>query len=193
MCSLILNMAKNIHIKIEIAKEQMEIWKSATDNFINFIEIKDNGWNRFTWGIGCNYHICISSSSDPSASGSSIGYIPWSNIKMSQNALKGSYLHELGHVLGLQHEMKRYDRDKYTIIYYSNIQRGYEHNFWKLASTTATPYGDFDYKSIMMYSSKSFAKDKTKPTITTIEGGIIEESYELSSCDKLNIKHLYHK
>jgi hypothetical protein len=60
--------------------------------------------------------------------------------------------HELGHVLGLQHEHARWDRDKYVTIHYENIKPGRSSDYdwipktnWLVAST---PY---DYYSIMHY------------------------------------------
>ncbi|VDO39272.1 unnamed protein product [Haemonchus placei] len=68
-------------------------------------------------------------------------------------------LHELLHLCGLWHEHMRYDRDSYIEILYGNIQEEYHIQFGKVnpyyASTYHVPY---DYKSVMHYNKKAFAK-----------------------------------
>jgi len=76
-------------------------------------------------------------------------------------------LHELGHVLGLQHEHCRPDRDRYIEILHDNIVEGYESNFRKESpSSFLYPYTLFkyDYSSIMHYREYTFSKNG-KPTI----------------------------
>lgn len=60
--------------------------------------------------------------------------------------------HELGHVLGFQHEHQRWDRDAHVTIHYEHIKPGRAHDYdwiprtnW-LVTTTA-----YDYRSIMHY------------------------------------------
>ena len=60
--------------------------------------------------------------------------------------------HELGHVLGFQHEHQRWDRDRYVTIHYEHIKPGREHDYdwvprkhWIVATTS------YDYRSIMHY------------------------------------------
>ena len=60
--------------------------------------------------------------------------------------------HELGHVLGFQHEHQRWDRDAYVTVHYENIKPGRAHDYDWIPQTnwlvTTTPY---DYRSIMHY------------------------------------------
>ena len=60
--------------------------------------------------------------------------------------------HELGHVLGFEHEHQRWDRDQFVTIHYENIKPGRAHDYDWIAKTnwlvTSLPY---DYKSIMHY------------------------------------------
>lgn len=60
--------------------------------------------------------------------------------------------HELGHVLGFQHEHQRWDRDKYLTVHFENIKPGRAHDYEVIAKTnwlvTTLPY---DYASIMHY------------------------------------------
>ncbi|TDZ34450.1 Astacin-like metalloprotease toxin 5 [Colletotrichum spinosum] len=64
--------------------------------------------------------------------------------------------HELGHVIGLDHEHQRPDRDEFIRVLENRIQSDWLDQFAKDPSTnTSVP---FDYNSIMLYDSKAFAK-----------------------------------
>ena len=71
--------------------------------------------------------------------GSTIAYVPWSTIVLNTTAGYPSYLHELGHTLGLIHEFQRCDRDNYVTIDWSNIKTGYAFNFVKLPLINSLP------------------------------------------------------
>lgn len=66
-------------------------------------------------------------------------------------------IHELGHTVGLVHEMERADRDMYIDVIYDNINPASVGNFDTTAMKNMTyklyrtPY---DYKSIMHYGPK---------------------------------------
>ncbi len=184
---------KNSCPDIEEAKTQMHEWERATDNYIRFVERKDNGWTRHCWWTGWRYIVRLTSTSNPNIGGSStVGCVPWAEIEFSPNAWSRTYLHELGHTLGLLHEMQRYDRDLYIVVDCENIKDGYAHNFKKKSSIGAIAYDSFDYESIMMYHSYAFAKDTDRPTMTKIDGSEIGISTVLSEGDIQNIKLLYH-
>lgn len=56
------------------------------------------------------------------------------------------------------------DRDDYIKILWDNVDKDYKDNFMK---TYTTHFGlEYDYESIMHYSSRSFSKDNS-PTIIT--------------------------
>lgn len=179
---------------MSIATSAMIEWAQATDNYLRFIEIPDNGWNRFLWTLGCSYHICLGLENDPNLGGTAtIGYRPWANMQVRDDAGLSTYLHEFGHILGLVHEFKRPDRDDYVIINCSNIKIDYLHNFKKHNDIEVNNYGSFDINSIMMYSSySSMAIDVYVPVLLTISGGTIGENHVLSVNDKLRIKEIYH-
>lgn len=71
--------------------------------------------------------------------------------------------HEIGHTIGLLHEHSRSDRDSYISINYSNIDPEYIDQF--NISPLATNHGPFDFSSVMLYSSRSFAIDPSTNTI----------------------------
>ena len=87
--------------------------------------------------------------------------------------------HEIGHALGLIHEMQRPDRDNYVSINVSNILEEKLHNFdIKDDETEFKMYREnfledyfikeFDYTSMMMYAPCSFSKnEKNCTTILT--------------------------
>ncbi|XP_044590435.1 bone morphogenetic protein 1-like [Cotesia glomerata] len=80
-------------------------------------------------------------------------------------------LHELGHVIGLEHEDIRPDRDENIKIIEDNIKPEFMNDFEKLSSdeidTLNQPY---DHESIMHYPQKAFAINKTMNTLVPING-----------------------
>ncbi|KAL8601480.1 hypothetical protein ACOMHN_000422 [Nucella lapillus] len=72
--------------------------------------------------------------------------------------IKGVVIHELGHVLGFNHEHTRPDRDNYVRIRWENIPRDIEYNFhrytWAVVRDLGVPY---DYLSIMHYGKDAFS------------------------------------
>lgn len=85
------------------------------------------------------------------------------NVREGQAKLLRVYLHEFGHVIGLNHEHSREDRDQYVRINSKNIVNGVGHNFDKLSYYVKdTPY---DYYSIMHYGIYNYASNKSEPTI----------------------------
>jgi hypothetical protein len=60
--------------------------------------------------------------------------------------------HELGHVLGFQHEHARWDRDQYVTIHYEHIKTGRQHDYdWIPKTNWITSQTVYDYRSIMHY------------------------------------------
>ncbi len=90
------------------------------------------------------------------------------DVWVGTNCTEGSVMHEIGHVLGLEHEHTRPDRDQYIDIHWDNISVGKTHNF-DIASAGATVLGDYDYGSIMHYGQYNFSS-AGQPTITPIYG-----------------------
>jgi hypothetical protein len=70
----------------------------------------------------------------------------------------GTLLHEMGHVVGLYHEMSRPDRDNYITINTGNVIKGSEANFAILGDN----FQDltlFDYASVMEYIPYAFTRN----------------------------------
>ncbi|KAJ8916685.1 hypothetical protein NQ315_000330 [Exocentrus adspersus] len=77
----------------------------------------------------------------------------------------GTALHELMHAIGFLHEQSRYERDEYITVAWNNIKRGHENNFDKAEKGSTNGYGvNYDYRSVMHYSSKAFSANG-QPTL----------------------------
>lgn len=87
----------------------------------------------------------------------------WDKVWSGTCATKGIAEHELGHALGMMHEQQRWDRDSSVSYYPSNVESGEENNFKK--EKTASTREPYDYKSIMHYGCKHFAKNDFVDTL----------------------------
>lgn len=92
------------------------------------------------------------------------------------NAWNARFLivHELGHTLGLRHEQNRPDRDQYVVIYTQNITPGQAGNF--ITYTDATPYGPYDFDSVMHYGPCFFS---VNATACANSGGVVSATIGL--------------
>lgn len=82
---------------------------------------------------------------------------------LSKNSSVRTVIHELMHAAGFYHEHSREDRDKYININFDNIKEDKKDNF---QTEGGKSIGNYDYCSIMHYSSNAFAKEGAGPTIT---------------------------
>ncbi len=72
---------------------------------------------------------------------------------------RGNIIHELGHVIGLYHEITRADRDQYIEIFWDNIRDRMDRWFQILSSNEIDSLGvPYDLASIMHFSPTDFAK-----------------------------------
>jgi hypothetical protein len=76
-------------------------------------------------------------------------------VELVDGCQLGQIIHEIGHVLGLDHEQNRSDRDKYVKVIFQNIVKGYEGQFVQRPSLYMD-LGTYDYDSIMHYEQNAF-------------------------------------
>ena len=91
-------------------------------------------------------------------------------VWVARNCNKGSMMHEIGHLLGLEHEHTRPDRDQHIKIHWDNINPDKQHNF-DAAPAGTQMLGEYDYGSIMHYGAMNFSAN-AEPTITPLVGNI---------------------
>ncbi|XP_064554677.1 zinc metalloproteinase nas-1 [Drosophila montana] len=88
----------------------------------------------------------------------------------SPNCLRtyGTPIHELMHALGFLHEQNRYERDAYVQVLSENVKPGMLANFDKGSARTQSGFGvDYDYASVMHYSTTSFSRNG-QPTLKAL-------------------------
>jgi len=137
----------------------MKLWEKVT--CVKFVrarspDAKDTGHEHYIWignGDGCytfvgyqngaiNHEVTLTNSDED-----------------GHCMIPETVAHELGHVLGLQHEQTRKDRDSYIQVLFGDIKES-DHVQFKHKeghSRFGTPY---DYCSIMHYGPQAFAKDE---------------------------------
>jgi len=107
---------------------------------------------------------------DPNVSSSYVGCYPYGGQTLSmktEGSHYGTALHELGHLIGLIHEHSRSDRNNYINVLYDNIKGNLQSEFRSYYVLDNKLVGNFDFTSIMLYSSyNSAAIDPSRPTMT---------------------------
>lgn len=102
----------------------------------------------------------------------------------------GVIVHQLGHVIGLQHEHNRSDRDSYVRIVWDNVTPGLEHNF-EIRFSARDGLRAYDYDSIIHYPATAFSGNGN-PTIVPLRANRdIGQRATLSGGDILLINRLY--
>lgn len=80
----------------------------------------------------------------------------------------GKIVHELLHSLGFLHMHTANERDDYLEVKWDNIKKSAALNFHQFKSHVSMFGTKFDYDSILHYSEKAFAIDKSKPTLVPL-------------------------
>ncbi|KAL5111272.1 hypothetical protein TcWFU_000918 [Taenia crassiceps] len=145
-----------IHIGISIEKEELrqlataiETWNNETCVQFRPYRRSDRNWIRITDGNSCFSEYMGFK-----------GITGEQMVTLSKNGCRfyGLYLHELGHVMGLDHEHTRADRDKYLHVNDAGVPEDFKLFFTKKNEenlhTYDTPY---DLQSIMHYGRSSFS------------------------------------
>lgn len=103
----------------------------------------------------------------------------------------GGVMHEIGHLVGFEHEHTRRDRDQYIQIHWENIDTSKTHNF-DFAPIGAEVIGEYDYASIMHYGVLNFSNNGL-PTISRLDGSNEEigQRRRLSQGDLHAVQTLY--
>jgi|GEM_PF-5064612 len=80
------------------------------------------------------------------------------SMTLASGCSLGSVKHEFLHNLGALHEHTRFDRDDFITVEFDKIRAGKEHNFRK-SEILSNDVGDYDFSSVMHYSSRGFSTD----------------------------------
>ncbi len=173
----------------------MNKWSNRTFGEVSFCELEDNGWNNFQLAIHAIGCVTLQDADlgENVRGNSTVGYLSGNQCRLNLNRgltgldLERGAVHELGHVLGLQHEHQRFDRDDYINIpdyclsdttNYGIIPREISNFRWGVQSlrigwwtiniyypiwwnsTNSYVEGTFDFKSVMLYDWFTVKTDK---------------------------------
>lgn len=78
-----------------------------------------------------------------------------------RQCITGIVQHEMGHILGLHHEQKRFDRDSYLVVNADNILDSSESQYTKISAAIETQnsfQNPYDFRSIMHYGEYAFCE-----------------------------------
>ncbi len=103
------------------------------------------------------------------------------------NCSTATILHEMGHTLGLYHEMSRPDRNTYVKVLTTNMIKGSEANFDILIDNFQET-GLYDYASIMHYPAFVLSRNGG-PTLESIPAGMTlsnDSGYSAADLDGIN-------
>jgi hypothetical protein len=155
-------------------------------------EIKTN--IKFTHSLKNTYIVHILKRTDGVSSATAgmknIAYLRLSYF--DQNTL----LHELGHIIGLQHEHQRPDRTKYIQVNWDNLkkQKAVLMNYWRMNNSSFlydyTKY-KYDYRSVMHYGEWDFSINGKKTIEPLDKNNSIVFSYEPTEDDFKKVNEIY--
>lgn len=134
---------------------------------------------------------------NPVASGCSapVGYYAGEGVhpvELSDQCGSGNVAHEMGHVVGLDHEQNRLDRDQYVTINWDKINSGFATNF--NISSYHQNYQSYDFGSLMHYALTAFSADGSQtitPRVVVPPGVTVGQRLGLSTMDMNSVREIY--
>lgn len=157
-------------------------WQEHTN--VAFIELNEK--NRYNYPD----HILFQSALGTTCS-SFVGRVGGTQVvNLSPRCNTMITVHEIGHALGLWHEQSRADRDQYIRIVWENIEDSHRYNFEQHLSD-GRDFGEYDYQSIMHYSSHVFSKNGLATIIPLLENAEIGQRRSVSPKDIAAVNAMY--
>lgn len=163
-------------------REKMNEFESITNQALQFI-VKTPQQNHFIqiseFDEGCYANVGrLDISLQPQMMNIGFGCLTNSIVK-----------HELMHAIGFYHEHSRLDRNNFVQVLAHNIQDGKQENFDVVPNTDNLGL-EYDYNSILHYSSNAFSKNGN-PTIVSKTTKSINPSSDMTFNDVDKIRKLY--
>lgn len=110
-------------------------------------------------------------------------------VQLVEGCAFGQILHEIGHVIGLNHEQNRSDRDKFVNVLFRNITPRFVYAFVQQPAWEAD-LGAYDLDSIMHYEPMAFSCNG-QPTIVSKSGTPVGQRTHLSAGDIAAVKKIF--
>lgn len=113
-------------------------------------------------------------------------------VELAPECGSGNVAHELGHVVGLDHEQNRKDRDNHVQIVAGKILAGFETNF--AIEQSYQDYGPYNFGSIMHYTLYAFSSDGSQtiiPRVTLSPNIFVGQRRGLSIQDINGVRLMY--
>ncbi|WP_373998937.1 M12 family metallopeptidase [Bdellovibrio bacteriovorus] len=112
-------------------------------------------------------------------------------VWLAPNCAPAEIAHEIMHALGFIHEQNRTDRESFVQVLKENVEDGYLINFEIFPSSLMKVSGlaAFDYNSLMLYPSDTFAKPGTSQTLVSKDPG--RQIAPLRNLSQSDIQRLY--
>ncbi|KAG8187063.1 hypothetical protein JTE90_016161 [Oedothorax gibbosus] len=102
----------------------------------------------------------------------------------------GTVVHEFLHAIGFEHEHNRSDRDGYLDIHLENVAQEWHYAFKKLLPHENRLLSGFDFESVMLYGSESFAKSWGLKSMTAKDGRHMKQPFDKPGMSKEDIKRI---